>query len=130
MTASINALAERRVRPRVARTEVSVTGLKVDADIGVFEAEMVRRQQLVIDATLRVCDVANDELDQTFDYNQLQDFALELAGQRTALIETFAKRLAERCLEVEQVEAVDITIWKPTALTNGMARTRICIERP
>jgi dihydroneopterin aldolase len=111
------------------RTSILVRGLEVQADIGVNADEIGRRQPLIIHGELELRGTGSDRLDATFDYCQLVDEAKALANQRIALIETFARRLAHACMDHPAVVRAEITVEKPEALADGLAGTRVLLER-
>jgi len=118
------------VEPATAMTvEVTISGLQVAADIGVYAHEHGRLQPLMVDVALRIAAPARDTLDQTIDYECVADEAHALARARTALIETYAMRLAERCIAYPGVEHVEVRVSKPGALRGGLAGVRVSAGR-
>ena len=109
--------------------EVLVTGLEVEADIGVHAHEMGIRQKLLIDVVLETRPPRDDVLSETLDYGLIVSYALALAEERNALIETFARRLAQLCLQHPQVDGVEVRIGKPSALPQALAGTRIRMRK-
>lgn len=112
-----------------AHTTIRVRDLEVLADIGINADELGRRQPLIIHAELRLSAIGEDRIDATFDYREIVGRAEALAAERIALIETFARRLAEACLDDAAVLSVDISIDKPEALPNGLAGVRVSLAR-
>jgi 7,8-dihydroneopterin aldolase/epimerase/oxygenase len=78
---------------RIIVTKVFVRGLKVDAQIGVYDHEHGRFQPLVVDVEL---DVA--------------------AEGHVDLVETFAERLAQACFLDHRVTRARVRVEKPLAL--------------
>ena len=113
-----------------ALLEVRVHDLRLAASIGAHPHEHGRRQMLRIAATLTLTAFPGDHLEETLDYGHIVSFAEMLAGRHIALIETFARELAEACLAVPRVRRAEITVEKPGALANGLASTRIILEKP
>jgi dihydroneopterin aldolase len=113
----------------VVLAEISVTGLEVAADIGVYAHERGRPQPLVVDVVVRLPAPASDTLDASLDYQRIAEYAHALARERICLIETFARRLAERCLDHPVAQAVEVRVAKPGALRGGLAGTRILLSR-
>lgn len=109
--------------------QVVVRDIRVAADIGVHAHEVGRRQQLIVDVTLGILPVENDTMAATIDYNQVVGDAMRLGETHVALIETFARNLAERCLEHARVQTAEVVVTKPAALANGLASTRILLRR-
>ena len=108
---------------------IGVRGAEVSADIGMLAHEIGRPQLLRISATLRIRRPDSDRIDATLDYKRIVDAAEVLGGQRIALIETFAHRLAWACLEDPRVEHADILVEKPQALASGNAFTQVSLRR-
>lgn len=114
-------MAERTARA-VSRT-VGVTGLSVDADIGINLDEIGVKQELIIDIALKTSPSWISDLEETVDYRQLVELCQSLASVRTGLIETFADKLMEACHGLPPVIGGTIRIRKPGALSNGVAET-------
>ncbi|WP_310539070.1 dihydroneopterin aldolase [Phenylobacterium sp.] len=98
-------------------SRVFVTGVKVQVEIGVYRHEIGRLQPLVIDVELDVPTDASDRLADTLNYEAILSAAQAVAaGGHIALVETFAHRLAERCLADPRVTQARVRIEKPLAL--------------
>ena len=98
-------------------SKVFVTGVKVQAEIGVYRHEIGRLQPLVIDVELDVPTDGSDRLADTLNYQVILASAQAVAaGGHIALVETFAHRLAERCLADPRVTRARVRIEKPLAL--------------
>lgn len=109
--------------------EVLISDLQVAADIGVYAHEHGRAQPLVVDIILKIDVPARDMLHDTIDYQSVADDAHALALERTALIETYAMRLAERCIAYPGVRGADVRVSKPGALRGGLAGARASLAR-
>jgi dihydroneopterin aldolase len=76
-------------------------------------------QEFVVDATLHLDTApaaATDDLAKTVDYAAVaQRLVAIITGDPVDLIETLAQRLADACLELPLVDAVDIVVHKPSA---------------
>jgi len=98
---------------------ITLTGLRVRGRHGVLATERRAGQEFVVDATLHLdtrAAAAADDLASTVDYAALaQQLTDIVAGEACALIETVAERLAAACLDDDRVQAVDITLHKPSA---------------
>jgi dihydroneopterin aldolase len=117
---------------RLAGSKVFVTGLKVQAQIGVYRHEIGRVQPLIVDVELDVPTDNSDRLADTVNYETILQAAQELAGEgHIDLVETFAHRLAERCLADPRVTRARIRIEKPLALAPHAvgAGVEIILER-
>lgn len=98
-------------------SKVFVTGLKVQAEIGVYRHEIGRVQPLIVDVELDVPTDASDRLAHTVNYEAILQAAQDVAGEgHIALVETFAHRLAGRCLEDPRVSRARVRVEKPLAL--------------
>jgi 7,8-dihydroneopterin aldolase/epimerase/oxygenase len=113
------------------RDRVLLRNLAVEAHIGYFPHEKGVRQPLVVSIELEIegADFASDDLAETVDYTALAGFVDALAEDHIALIETFAERLAARCLELARVAAVLVRVEKPRAVPGGMAGVEIVRTR-
>lgn len=109
--------------------EVSVTGLLVAADIGVYAHERGRPQPLSVDVVVELVPPAADDLSASLDYQQIVEDAHALGRERTELIETFARKLAERCLTHPAARAAEVRVAKSGALRGGLAGTRVRLAR-
>ena len=98
-------------------SKVFVTGLKVQAQIGVYRHEIGRVQPLIVDVELDVPTGASDRLAETVNYETILAAAQDLAASgHIDLVETFAHRLAETCLKDARVTRARVRIEKPLAL--------------
>lgn len=98
-------------------TKVFVTGLKVQAEIGVHKHEIGRVQPLVVDVELDVPSAGADRLSETLNYETILEAARDVAGGgHIALVETFAERLARACLADHRVTQARVRVEKPLAL--------------
>ena len=72
-------------------SKVFVTGVRVQAEIGVYRHEIGRVQPLIIDVELDVPTDASDRLSDTLNYEAILQAAQDVAaGGHIALVETFA----------------------------------------
>lgn len=102
---------------KVAATRIFVTGLKLEAEIGVYRHELGRTQPLVVDVDLDVDVAGVHRLKDTVNYETVAAAARAIAAEgHIALVETFAERLARACLEDPRVNAVRVRVEKPLAL--------------
>jgi len=101
----------------LAASKVFVTGLKVQAQIGVYRHEIGRVQPLIVDVELDVPTSASDRLAETVNYETILQAAQQLAAEgHIDLVETFAHRLAGRLLSDPRVTRARVRIEKPLAL--------------
>jgi 7,8-dihydroneopterin aldolase/epimerase/oxygenase len=98
---------------------ISVTGIEVFAHHGVLAHERELGQRFVVDLVLELDlapAAASDDVADTVHYGELAaDVAALVAGDPVDLIETVADRVAARCLVDERVQAVEVTVRKPSA---------------
>jgi len=98
-------------------TKVFVTGLKVQAEIGVYRHEIGRVQPLVVDVELDVPTAGAERLSETLNYETILQAARTIAGAgHIELVETFAERLARACLADARVTRARVRVEKPLAL--------------
>jgi len=109
--------------------EVRIEDLRLAARIGAHAHEKGRRQTLHIAACLTLTGIPTDQLEETVDYSLIVTHAERLADRHIALIETFALELAEACMSEPGVARVEVVVEKPGALANGLASTRVILER-
>lgn len=102
---------------RIVVARVFVRGLKVEAEVGVYAHERGHTQPLVVDVELDVTTARAEHLSQTVNYETIAAAARELAAEgHIELVETFAERLAERCLVDPRVTRARVRVEKPLAL--------------
>ncbi len=97
-------------------TRIFVRGLRLHAQIGVNAEEFNRRQLLLADVELDVA-AAGHHLADTVNYETIVSAAHALvADGHIPLVETFALRLANACLEDPRVLRARVRVEKPQAL--------------
>jgi dihydroneopterin aldolase len=102
---------------RTTMTRVFVSGLKVQAEIGVYRHEIGRVQPLVLDVELDVPTAGAERLDETLNYESILKAARDIAGGgHIELVETFAERLAHACMADARVTQARVRVEKPLAL--------------
>lgn len=102
---------------QVVMTKIFVTGLKVQAEIGVYRHEIGRVQPLVVDVELDVPSAGSARLADTINYETILAAAQALAASgHIELVETFADRLARSCLTDPRVTRARVRVEKPLAL--------------
>ena len=98
---------------------IRLSGIEVFAYHGVFPDEKENGQLFVVDVTIEVdlaAASAGDDLADTVDYGSLASEIHELvAGVRWYLIERVAGRVADLVLGRPLVQAVEVTVHKPSA---------------
>ena len=118
--------------PRVAMTKVFVTGLRVQAEIGVYRHEIGKRQPLSVDVELEVPLAGADRLADTVNYETILKAAQAIAAEgHIELVEAFAERLARACMADRRVSRARVRVEKPLALAPDAvaAGAEIVLER-
>jgi 7,8-dihydroneopterin aldolase/epimerase/oxygenase len=108
-------------------SRVFLRALSLEAHIGYYAHEKGVTQPLVVDIELTLAGerFGGDDIHGTVDYDRLAKIARELASEHVDLLETFAERLAGRCLSFDLVQAVRVHIEKPRAVPGAMAGVEI-----
>jgi dihydroneopterin aldolase len=102
---------------KVEALRVFVRGLRIEAQIGVYDHEHGRGQPLVIDVQLEIAAAHCEHIADTVNYESIVTMARAVAAERHwKLVEAFAERLAESCLTDPRVGRVHIRVEKPEAL--------------
>lgn len=98
---------------------IELRGLRVRGHHGVFEHERRDGQDFVIDLTVWLDltpAAASDDLADTLDYGALAQAAADIvAGPPRDLIEAVAGEIAAAVLRYDLVDAVEVTVHKPSA---------------
>lgn len=113
---------------------ITLTGLRVRGNHGVFEHERRDGQEFIVDVVVWIDlrkAAASDDLAETLDYGALADVAAEIvAGEPCDLIETVAGRIADAVLADDRVDAVEVTVHKPSApISRTFADVAVTIHR-
>jgi dihydroneopterin aldolase len=117
---------------RVVSSKVFVTGLEVQAEIGVYKHEIGRVQPLIVDVELDVPTAGAERLADTLNYETILQTAQAVAAEgHIALVETYAERLARACLADPRVARARVRVEKPLALAPHAvgAGVEITLER-
>ncbi|MCX2732892.1 dihydroneopterin aldolase [Saccharopolyspora sp. NFXS83] len=98
---------------------ITLTGLRVRGNHGVFEHEKRDGQEFLVDITVWV-DLAGaaaaDDLAQTLHYGELAQRAADVVGGPSRdLIETVAAEIADDIMTDQRAHAAEVTIHKPSA---------------
>jgi dihydroneopterin aldolase len=102
---------------RVVMTKVFVTGVRVQAEIGIYKHEIGRMQPLVVDVELDLPTAGAERLADTLNYETILQAARDVAAEgHIGLVETFAERLARACLADPRVTRARVRVEKPLAL--------------
>ena len=111
------------VKPaQVVMTKIFVTGIKLQAEIGVHPHERGRAQPLVVDVELDAPNAGSKRLRDTVNYETIVQAARDVAAQgHIMLVETFAEQLARACLADSRVTRARVRVEKPLALAPDAA---------
>jgi dihydroneopterin aldolase len=119
--------------PRVTRATVFVRALRIDAEIGIYDQEHGRTQPLICDVELTLDAHGFEHIADTINYETIVTKAQAIAAQgHLKLVETFAERLAQACLEDPRAVRVKVRVEKPEALAPHAqaAGVELVLERP
>ena len=123
--------------PKVTRAAVFVRGLRVEAEIGIYDQEHGRTQPLVCDVEITLeapqAALGFEHIADTINYESVVAHARAIAaGGHLKLVETFAERLALACLADPRALSVRVRIEKPEALAPHAeaAGVELVLERP
>ncbi len=99
---------------------ITLTGVRARGYHGVFDEERRDGQEFRVDVVLGVLSISkaarSDDLRHTVDYGALAQSVVEvIEGPPVNLIETLAAAIADRCLAIDYVRAVTVTVHKPQA---------------
>lgn len=98
---------------------ITLTGLRARGHHGVLAEERRDGQEFVVDVTLDLdlaAAGASDDLAETVDYGTLATSVIsDIVGPPVQLIESLAERIARTCLADPRVDAVEVTVHKPSA---------------
>ena len=108
-------MAEQRERG----DRITLTGVRVHANHGVFDFEREAGQEFVIDVSVAVdlaAAASGDDLDRTVHYGELAEAVVAAVSRDPVdLIETVAERVAAVTLEFPAALEVEVTVHKPQA---------------
>ena len=99
--------------------KIVLSGLRANPVIGVYPAERLRRQAVVIDVEISLDlsrAAASDALEDTVNYAEIEERITRLASESSfLLIERLAGAIGELVLEYPPVEQVRVRVEKPGA---------------
>jgi dihydroneopterin aldolase len=117
---------------RAVMTKIFVTGLRLQAEIGVYRHEIGKRQPLLVDVELDVPSAGTGRLADTVNYETILKAAQTIAEEgHIELVEAFADRLARACMADPRVTRARVRVEKPLALAPDAvaAGAEIILER-
>ena len=99
--------------------EIRLVGLRAVGHHGVFPEEKRDGQEFIVDVVLHTdlrAAGTRDDLSETIHYGEVaEDVVARIIGPSYDLIEALAERIAEDALARDRVEAVEVTVHKPSA---------------
>ena len=114
---------------------IEIKGIKSFGYHGVFESENIAGQDFFVDVSLEL-DLTrpsvSDNVADTVNYAEITDLVIqEVSGDRVALIEKLAARIADRIKNTyPQIVTVSVTVHKPQAPVNAqVADISVTINR-
>jgi len=114
--------SDAQYEPKILVTKVFVRGLAIEAEIGVYEHELHRRQPLVVDVELDVAAAGWRHLADTVNHAHVVAAARRIAAAgHIGLVESFAQRLAAACFEEPRVLRARVRVEEPHALAPDAA---------
>ena len=109
------------------KDQIILTGIHGFGYHGLFEHERKDGQDFFVDLTLSV-DLTtpsnSDSIEDTVNYAEITDLVIEeVTGDRVALIEKLAARIADRIKNTySQIVTISVTVHKPQAPVNAQVR--------
>jgi dihydroneopterin aldolase len=106
---------------------IEIKGIKSFGYHGVFESENIAGQDFFVDVLLEL-DLTrasiSDDVSDTVNYSEITDLVVEeVTGERVALIEKLAGRIADRIKKsYSQIVTVSVTVHKPQAPVNAQVK--------
>jgi len=106
---------------------IEIKGIKSFGYHGVFESENIAGQDFFVDVLLEL-DLTrasiSDDVSDTVNYSEITDLVVEeVTGQRVALIEKLAGRIADRIKKsYSQIVTVSVTVHKPQAPVSAQVK--------
>lgn len=104
---------------RVHRDRVVLRGLRGYGRHGVAESERRLGQSFLVDVVMELDtsqSATSDDVADTVDYGVVASSVLAIVeGEPVALLERLAQRICDSVLAHERVQAVDVTVHKPSA---------------
>lgn len=112
---------------------IFVRGLQIEAIIGIYDFERIRRQPLIFDIEMAAncrAAAATDHIDQALDYKAVTDRVRDfVGGSEFQLIETLAERVADILLNEFRVPWLRLSLTKPAAIPVARGGVGLIIER-
>jgi len=111
---------------------IVLTGLKVSCNIGIFDWERKQKQRVLISLKIP-CDARKasqrDNIADAVDYKKIAKITISFVKKsRFYLVETLAEKLADLLLKTFQLNEIDLSVSKPTAI-RGSQNVGVKIRR-
>jgi len=98
---------------------IGLEQLQIDMFIGINEEEIKAKQKVFIDIECKI-DVLADQIDETLDYRIFESICKELSTEKHYdLIETLAKDILMKVMEIKHVKSIKLKVTKPFAIENS-----------
>ena len=98
-------------------TKILVSDLQINMHIGIYDHEKKAVQKVLLSVEAAISnnpDWQSDSIEKTFSYEEIVKAANDIAARgHINLVETYAERIADFCLESPLVTAVKVTVKKP-----------------
>jgi dihydroneopterin aldolase len=117
---------------KITAATIFVRAMRIEAQIGIHAHEYGRAQPLIVDVELAIDAAGFEHIADTINYETLLAKARAVAaGGHLKLVETYAERLAQACLEDPRAKRVRVRVEKPEALAPDAqaAGVEIVVER-
>jgi dihydroneopterin aldolase len=112
---------------------VFVRGLRIEAEVGIYDAEHGRTQPLICDVDITFDAGPFEHIADTLNYEAVRTTAKAIAAEgHVKLVETFAERLARALFNDPRVSEVRVRVEKPEALAPDAAAAgvELVVTRP
>jgi 7,8-dihydroneopterin aldolase/epimerase/oxygenase len=112
---------------------IIIKGLKIDAVVGVTDAERDNPQRLEVDAVITPLETfaaVADEIDRTVDYEAASQRIVKLASSRpTRLLETLASELAQMLVSEFRAHRAEVEVRKFVLPNTDYVAVRCACDR-
>lgn len=112
---------------------MNIKGIKVNAIIGIYKAERIQKQPLIIDITckFRTCGSLNsDNISDTLDYSILTNEIInKVEKSKFNLLEQLIDYILSILLSYPHIQKATVSVAKPKALAEKGAIVSICGKR-
>lgn len=115
---------------RLAAAKTFVRGIRVEAEIGLYQHEYGRTQPLDVEVELDVAPSGFEHAGDIINYENILAWTRDVAAAgHIELVETFAHRVALSCMRDPRVLSARVRVEKPQALAPATAGVEIVLSR-